>query len=43
MQYGGQVLGAYKPNKSGIHGRVEKNRPDITILIVKIDGLLQLH
>ena len=28
MQYGGQVLGAYKPNKSGIHGRVEKNRPD---------------
>lgn len=28
MTYGGQVLGAYKPNKSGIHGRVEKNRPD---------------
>ena len=28
MQYGGQFLGAYKPNQSGIHGRVEKNRPD---------------
>lgn len=28
MQYGGQVLGAYKPNQSGIHGRVEKQRPD---------------
>lgn len=28
MQYGGQMLGAYKPNRSGIHGRVEKHRPD---------------
>ena len=28
MSFGGQMLGAYKPNKSGVHGRVEKNRPD---------------
>ena len=28
VSYSGQVLGAYKPNKSGVHGRVEKNRPD---------------
>lgn len=28
VTYSGQVLGAYKPNKVGIHGRVEKNRPD---------------
>lgn len=28
MQYGGQFLGAYKPNQIGVHGRVEKNRPD---------------
>ena len=28
MQFGGQFLGAYKPNQIGVHGRVEKNRPD---------------
>ena len=28
VTYEGQMLGAYKPNKSGIIGRVEKNRPD---------------
>ena len=28
VSYGGQMLGAYKPNKSGTIGRVEKNRPD---------------
>jgi hypothetical protein len=28
VTYGGQVLGAYKPNQSGLHGKVEKNRPD---------------
>ena len=28
VTYEGQMLGAYKPNKSGIHGKVEKNRPD---------------
>lgn len=28
VSYSGQTLGAYKPNQSGVHGRVEKNRPD---------------
>ena len=28
ITYEGQMLGAYKPNKSGLHGKVEKNRPD---------------
>ena len=28
VTYSGQVLGAYKPNQSGLHGKVEKNRPD---------------
>ena len=38
MQYGGQILGAYKPNQSGIHGRVENIDLILTILTVKIDG-----
>jgi len=28
VTYGGHTLGAYKPNKSGIIGKIEKNRPD---------------
>ncbi len=28
MTYGGVVLGAHMPRASGIHGKVEKNRPD---------------
>tara|TARA_B100000795_G_scaffold197213_1_gene151191 strand:+ start:912 stop:2666 length:1755 start_codon:yes stop_codon:yes gene_type:complete len=28
VTYEGQMLGAYKPNKPGIIGRIEKNRPD---------------